>query len=119
MEEFEVAAGGLITNPTAPMLVSAVEFINWYRCRWEIETLFHVLKKGFRVEALQLDSQAKLELAMYLVVSWRIAHAVRLGRIHPTSRPICSSPSLNGPGRTSSTRRNRPNSRTRCAMWCA
>jgi hypothetical protein len=75
----------LITNRTASTLESAVELIDWYRCRWEIETLFHVLKNGCRVEALQLDSQAKLELALalYLVVSWRIAHVVRLGRIHP------------------------------------
>lgn len=37
------------------------------------------------MEALQLDSVAKLELALalYLVVSWRIAHLVRIGRIHP------------------------------------
>ena len=50
-----------------------------------IETLFHVLKNGCRVEALQLDSLAKLQLALalYLVVSWRIAHLVRIGRIHP------------------------------------
>jgi hypothetical protein len=75
----------LITNRTVSDLESAVELIDWYRCRWEIETLFHVLKNGCRVEALQLDSQAKLELALalYLVVSWRIAHVVRLGRIHP------------------------------------
>lgn len=75
----------LITNRPVVDLESAVELIDWYRCRWEIETLFHVLKNGCRVEALQLGSQAKLELALalYLVVSWRIAHVVRLGRIHP------------------------------------
>jgi len=75
----------LVTNRPVLELESAVEMIDWYRCRWEIEILFHVLKNGCRVEALQLDSQAKLELALalYLVVSWRIAHVVRLGRIHP------------------------------------
>jgi len=75
----------LLTNRPVLTLESAVELIDWYRCRWEIETLFHVLKNGCRVEALQLDSVAKLELALalYLVVSWRIAHLVRIGRIHP------------------------------------
>jgi hypothetical protein len=75
----------LLTNRPAPDLDAAVELIDWYRCRWEIETLFHVLKNGCRVEALQLGSVAKLELALalYLVVSWRVAHLVRLGRIHP------------------------------------
>ena len=61
----------LVTNRKALTLKSALELIDWYRCCWEIETLFHVLKNGRRVEALQLDSQAKLELALalYLVVS--------------------------------------------------
>lgn len=76
----------LVSNRPVTTLEAAVDLIDWYRCRWEIETLFHVLKNGCRVEALQLDSQAKLELALalYLVVSWRIAHMVRLGRIHPS-----------------------------------
>jgi hypothetical protein len=62
-----------------------VELIDWYRCRWEIETFFHVLKNGCRVEALQLGCVAKLELALavYLVVSWRLARLVKLGRTHP------------------------------------
>ena len=61
------------------------ELIDWYRCRWEIETLFHVLKNGCRVEALQLGHVKKLELALalYLVVAWRLAHLLRLGRVHP------------------------------------
>ncbi|WP_291991684.1 IS4 family transposase [Candidatus Accumulibacter sp. ACC003] len=75
----------LLTNRKVADLEAAVELIDWYRCRWEIETLFHVLKNGCRVEALQLGSQSKLELALavYLVVSWRLARLIRLGRIHP------------------------------------
>jgi len=75
----------LVSNREVADLDAAVQLIDWYRCRWEIETLFHVLKNGCRVEALQLGSVAKLELALavYLVVSWRLARLVRLGRIHP------------------------------------
>jgi hypothetical protein len=75
----------LLTNREATDLDAAVQLIDWYRCRWEIETLFHVLKNGCRVEALQLGSMDKLELALavYLVVSWRLARLIRLGRIHP------------------------------------
>lgn len=75
----------LLTNREVTDLDAAVQLIDWYRCRWEIETLFHVLKNGCRVEALQLGSMPKLELALavYLVVSWRLARLVRLGRIHP------------------------------------
>lgn len=75
----------LLTNREAVDLDTAVQLIDWYRCRWEIETLFHVLKNGCRVDALQLGSVAKLELALAvnLVVSWRLARLVRLGRIQP------------------------------------
>jgi len=75
----------LLTNRTIERFAEAAELIDWYRCRWEIETLFHVLKNGCRVEALQLGSAAKLELALalYLVVSWRLTRLVKLGRVHP------------------------------------
>ena len=75
----------LLTNRPAQILDDLVELIEWYRCRWEIETFFHVLKNGCRVEALQLGSAGKIELALavYMVVSWRLARLVRLGRTHP------------------------------------
>jgi hypothetical protein len=75
----------LLTNRAAESFEAVIELIDWYRCRWEIETFFHVLKNGCRVEALQLGSIAKLELALavYLVVSWRLARLVKLGRTHP------------------------------------
>lgn len=75
----------LLTNRKAETLESIVALIDWYRCRWEIETFFNVLKNGCRVEALQLGHVAKIELALavYMVVSWRLARLVRLGRTHP------------------------------------
>lgn len=75
----------LLTNRRAESFEAIVELIDWYRCRWEIETFFNVLKNGCRVEALQLGHLAKIELALtvYMVVSWRLARLVRLGRTHP------------------------------------
>lgn len=75
----------LLTNREVPDFAAAVQLIDWYRCRWEIEIFFNVLKNGCRVEALQLGSVAKLELALavYMVVAWRLARLVRLGRTHP------------------------------------
>lgn len=75
----------LLTNRVATTLAQARELIDWYRARWEIEILFHVLKTGCRVEALQLASLPKIEraLALFLVVSWRIAHLMRMGRTCP------------------------------------
>ena len=89
--EFDTPAGvkpvewRLLTNRQASTLPEAIELIDWYRARWEIEMLFNVLKNGCRVEALQLGSIERLEriLALYLVVSWRIAHLMRMGRSCP------------------------------------
>ena len=59
--------------------------IDGYRARWEIEMFFHVLKNGCRIEALQLGCIDKLERALVLsmVVAWRIARLMRLGRSCP------------------------------------
>ena len=59
--------------------------IDWYRARWEIEMFFHVLKNGCRIEALQLGSIEKIEraLVLYMIVAWRIARLMRLGRSCP------------------------------------
>jgi hypothetical protein len=75
----------LLTNRAIATLAQAAELIDWYALRWEIETFFHVLKNGCRVEVLQLGEVKKLELvlAIYLVVAWRLAHLVRLGRVYP------------------------------------
>jgi IS4 transposase len=42
----------MLTDREATTLEEAIELIDWYRARWEIEILFNVLKNGCRVEAL-------------------------------------------------------------------
>ena len=75
----------LLTNRRADTLEAAAECLDWYRARWEIEMFFNILKNGCRVEALQLATMERLEraLALFMVVSWRIAHLMRLGRTCP------------------------------------
>lgn len=75
----------LLTNRSAATLEAVVELTDWYRARWEIELLFLVLKEGCRVEALQLATMERIEraLALFLVVAWRIARLMRLGRTLP------------------------------------
>jgi IS4 transposase len=75
----------LITNREVADFEAAVDLIDWYRARWEIEMFFHVLKNGCKVEALQLQSIERLEraLMLFMVVSWRIGRLMRLGRICP------------------------------------
>ena len=75
----------LLTNREGIDFAAASQLIDWYRARWEIELLFHVVKNACRVEALQLSTMARLEraLAVFLVVGWRIARLMRLGRTCP------------------------------------
>lgn len=75
----------LLTNRDAPTLEAAAELIDWYRCRWEIEVYFNILKNGCKVEALQLSTVKRIELALafYLIVAWRIGYLMRLGRACP------------------------------------
>lgn len=75
----------LLTNRSAETLEAVVELIDGYRARWEIELLFLVLKEGCRVEALQLGTVERLQraFALFLVVGWRIARLMRLGRTVP------------------------------------
>lgn len=75
----------LLTNREVTALAQASELIDWYRARWEIEMLFHVLKTGCRVEALQLASLERIEraLVLFLIVAWRILRLMRLGRPCP------------------------------------
>ena len=75
----------LVSNREVKDFADASELVDWYRARWEIEMLFDVLKNGCRIEALQLSSVDRLEraLALYLVVAWRIARLMRLGRTCP------------------------------------
>lgn len=64
----------LLSNRAVQTLEQAVELIDWYRARWEIELFFLILKEGCRIEALQLEDVERIEtaLALYLVVAWRI-----------------------------------------------
>lgn len=75
----------LLTNRSATTLDDLIELINWYRARWEIEIFFHILKNACQIEALQLDHIEKLEraLALFMIVAWRIAYLMRLGRTCP------------------------------------
>ncbi|MEF9407067.1 transposase, partial [Ralstonia solanacearum species complex bacterium KE055] len=62
-----------------------IELVDWYRARWEIEMFFHVLKTVCKVETLQLAQIDRVEraLVLYMIVAWRIARLMRLGRTCP------------------------------------
>lgn len=75
----------LLTSLKVECLEDALEVIELYVSRWEIEIFFRVLKTGCRVEEIQLKSREALLpcLALYQVVAWRILYLMRLGRACP------------------------------------
>lgn len=63
----------LLTNRVACTLQAAVQLIDWYRKRWEIELLFLVLKEGCRDEPLQMDDTDRLQTALALYMDHCLA----------------------------------------------
>lgn len=57
--------------------------IEYYLCRWEIETHFKVLKSGCKIEERQLRSVDRIKplIALFLVLSWRVMFTMMLGRV--------------------------------------
>ena len=53
---------------------AAQAIVEWYRCRWEIEIYFRVLKQGCQIERLRLETDKRLlnAIALYLIVAWRV-----------------------------------------------
>lgn len=75
----------LLTNRTIDTAEQAIELIDWYLCRWEIEMFFDVLKVGCEVESMQLKDRERIEkaLILYMIVAWRVMYLMRLGRQCP------------------------------------
>ncbi len=75
----------LVTNLAVTTAEQAIEKMQWYLCRWQIEIYFRILKSGCKIEKLQLESTERLEpaLALYMIVAWRVLYLTMLGRECP------------------------------------
>jgi Domain of unknown function (DUF4338)/Transposase Tn5 dimerisation domain/Transposase DNA-binding len=75
----------LLTTLPVDGFEQAVEKVQWYSQRWNIEVFHRTLKSGCRIEDRQLRDADRLEacLAIDMVVAWRICHLVKLGREVP------------------------------------
>jgi cytochrome c oxidase subunit IV len=64
----------LLTTLAVQTALEAVEKVQWYICRWQIELLFKILKSGCRIEQLQLETAERLRrcLAVYALIAWRV-----------------------------------------------
>lgn len=72
----------LLTSREVKSFEDAVQLLEYYLARWEIEVFHRVLKTGCRVEEIQLrDHQAVLNcVVMNMIVAWRILYLTHLGR---------------------------------------
>lgn len=75
----------LLSNLQITTLAQAIEKIQWYLCRWQIEIYFRILKSGCKVEKLQLEHIDRLRpaLSLYMIVAWRVLYLTMLGRECP------------------------------------
>jgi hypothetical protein len=75
----------LITTAEVKTLAQALEVIEWYTQRFQIEVFHRTLKSGCQIEERQLGNAERLEgcLAIDMVVAWRIVHLTKLGREVP------------------------------------
>jgi hypothetical protein len=75
----------LLTSLSVETAEQALEKLQWYLCRWQIEVFFKVLKSGCRIEKLQLETLERLEpaLAFYMIIAWRVLYLTLLGRDCP------------------------------------
>jgi hypothetical protein len=75
----------LVTTVPVATLAEAMACVHWYTLRWLIERYHFVRKCGCRLEALQLETAARLEraLAVYSLVAWRLLWLTYEARAHP------------------------------------
>jgi hypothetical protein len=75
----------LITTVEVKTLAQALELIEWYTQRFQIEVYHRTLKSGCKIEERQLGNAERIEgcLAIDMVVAWRIVHLTKLGREVP------------------------------------
>ena len=63
---------------------------NYYLARWAVEISFRILKTGWRVEDIQLETMHRLKncLALYCIIAWRVQY---LTYLNPTSPALKAS----------------------------
>lgn len=75
----------LLTSLPVVEAAQAIEKVQWYAQRWQIEVLHKVLKSGCQIEQRQLETAQRLErvLSLDLVVAWRVLCLCKSAREMP------------------------------------
>jgi hypothetical protein len=77
----------LLTNIAVNSFSQALERIEWYCLRWQIEVYHKLIKSGCRVEDCLLETADRLKryLALMCVIAWRLFWLTYLKRQYPDS----------------------------------
>ena len=69
----------LLTDLPVEDVTGAKMIIDWYRCRWEIEMYFRVLKGACDIEKNRFRSESRMFncIAVYMIIGWRL-HAMTM-----------------------------------------
>lgn len=75
----------LLTTIPVKTMDQALEKVQWYRCRWQIEIYHKILKSGCRVEECRLQSADRLKrfLGLMGIIAWRIYWLTYMCRTNP------------------------------------
>lgn len=72
----------LLTDLPVEDFIQAQVIIEYYRCRWEIETHFRVMKGSCEIENSRLRTESRMLncIAVYMIISWRLHSVTMLSR---------------------------------------
>jgi hypothetical protein len=75
----------LLTTLPVTCAKEAIQKVQWYAQRWQIEVINKVLKSGCQIEQRQLETAARLErvMALDLVVAWQVLALCKTARELP------------------------------------
>lgn len=73
---------GQVTSPT-----QAIEKLQWYAMRWQVETFHKIMKSGCKVEQSKLRTSERLVnlIALYCILGWRIFWTTLMQRVVQTA----------------------------------
>jgi hypothetical protein len=79
----------LITDLPVRSRKDAIEKLQWYAMRWQIEVFHKILKSGCKAEEAKLPTAQRLRnlIAVFCILSWRLFWITMLNRSAPQARP--------------------------------
>lgn len=75
----------LLTNTPVVTFDDALQMVQWYCCRWQIEIYHKVIKSGCTVEDCRLKTADRLQnyIALMSVIAWRLQWLTYINRTEP------------------------------------